>query len=133
MDLAKIKEVQTSEYELLHPTDRTKLGVIFTLAGPEHPTRRNLTTSWARDLRKRVNRTGKVTLDDPETDYERETDFLVGCVLGWRGLTMDGAEVPYNAEAARRIFTDHDYAWLRRQVQEALNQTELFISSSSGV
>jgi hypothetical protein len=71
MDLSTIKEANTAEYEILHPVDKTRLGVVLTLAGPEHPKRHALATRYSRHLRQRVNRVGKITLEDPDTEQER--------------------------------------------------------------
>jgi hypothetical protein len=131
MDISRIKETDTAEYELQHPVDRSRLGIVFTLAGPENPKRRKLAISYSRTLRQRMNRTGKLTLDDPETDFARDTEYLVTCTLGWQGLEIDGAALEYSVAAARTLYETVEYAWVRRQILEALNQQDLFIASSA--
>lgn len=130
-DLFSIKQTDTTEYEILIPPERTKSGVIFTLAGPEHTKRRSIALQFSRHLRSKVNRTGRLTLDDPETEYERDTDYLVACTLGWKNFDHEGKPFEFSSENARKLYEDRERAWLRSQIQEALNAQENFIVSST--
>ena len=134
MDISNISDGDSSEFHPSHPVSGEKFDCAFMLAGMEHPQRRALVNRINRDLRKRVNRYGKLRIEeDPELDYERDTDFLVACILGWRDLDYKGqSPYPYNAANCRALLLDSERQWLRRQIQEALNEQELFIRSSSG-
>lgn len=129
MDISSIIETGSIEYDLLHPVNKTPTGIVFVLAGPEHSARKGYALKQARELRKVVNRTGKVTLGDPAEDEEKITDYLVVCTLGWRNLEISGKEIPYSAEFARELYTTQSFAWLRRQVRAALDDLENFIQS----
>ena len=131
MYLNSIIEQDQIEYELLHPTERTPLGVKFTLAGAEHPKRKDLVLQYTRDLRRRTNKAGKLSLEDPAEDRARESEFLVASTLGWSGLEIDGKAISYSPEAARAFYDDKRFAWARRQINGALGEQELFIKSSS--
>jgi hypothetical protein len=131
MDLSTITEQESTEFELLHPTERTPLGVVFTLAGPEHPARKELAAAWGRELRRKINRAGRVTLDDPEDESERELALLAAATLGWKGVEVDGKPVEFSAAAARALYADSRFAWIRRQIRGALGDQDLFIRSSS--
>jgi hypothetical protein len=131
MDLSRIVEQDSADYELLHPTERTPLGVIFILAGPEHEKRKAIVINFARDLRKRIGRTGKFMLEDPAGDEDRETDYLVAATLGWKDLEVEGKPLPYSPDAARTLYSTPRFAWIRRQIKQALEDQENFIASSS--
>lgn len=136
MDISIITDVDTGEFQPLHPLTGEKLGIVFTLAGPQHPKRRNLARSWKRQIRQQVNRAGgKLRIEeDPDIDEERETEYLIACTLDWKNLDYAGqSPYPFSSENARKLFEDPQRAWLRAELQEALNQQELFIASSSGV
>ena len=131
MDLSSITEQEVIEYELLHPVDRTPLGAVFTLAGPEHPARKDLAAQWARDLRRKINKAGRIKLDDPDDEAERELQFLTAATLAWSGVEIDGAPVAFGVDAKTRLFGETRFAWIRRQLRSALGDQDLFIRSSS--
>lgn len=131
MDIANIIEVDSSEYELRHPTEQTPLGITFILAGPEHDARRDLDQQAQRRMRSRFSRTGQVQLDDPEEVREQVTRYLVGCTLGWRYLVIDGKPTDHSDAAAKALYENPRYAWIRRQIRAALDAQENFIRSSS--
>lgn len=131
MDLNSIIENDTGTHELKHPVDGAPLGVIFTLAGPEHPIRQKITLQAQRDMRRRVQKAGKLVFDDPEDEHDAETDYLVAATLGWTGLEIDGKPVAYSPGEARTLYTTSRFAWVRRQVRKALDDAEVFTGSSS--
>jgi hypothetical protein len=130
MDLANVIEQLQSEYALLHPVEKTKLGPVFLLAGPEHPDRKAQAHDLARKMRREVNRTGKLVPGDPEEEEGRVIDYLVACTLQWRDLEIEGAKVPWSAAEARKLYTNARWAWVRRQIKEALDEQEVFIKRS---
>ncbi len=131
MNLNRIIENDSGLFELKHPLDGAPLGVYFMLAGPEHPIRQKMALQYSRDLRRKVQKAGKIVFDDPADEREQELDFLVASTLGWKGLEVDGAAVEYSAGAARSLYQDVRFAWVRRQVRKALDDAEVFIGSSS--
>jgi len=42
------------------------------------------------------------------------TDTLVACTKGWKHVGLDGEDLPFSAENARKLYTR--YYWLREQV-----------------
>ncbi len=130
MDLNGIIEAETGSYQLKHPVDGAPLDVTFTLAGPEHPTRQKLALQMSRDMRRRVQKAGKLVLEDPEDELEQETDFLVSCTLGWKNLEIGGKPVEFSPGEARTLYTSPKFAWVRRQIRKALDDAEVFTVSS---
>jgi hypothetical protein len=129
-NLDSFEELDVAEYELRSPLDSAPLDIWFSLAGPEHSKRKQLGLTYARELRRKINRTGKLTLDDPADDADREVDYLVACTLGWRNLEIEGQSVQCTAAAARTLYENPKFAWVRRQIKAALDETENFIRNS---
>jgi hypothetical protein len=136
MDLASVVERDCAEVQIRFPNGAAT-GVFFTLAGPEHARRRAIVQQMQRGMRKSFERTGKIKLDDPAEEVEKETEFLVACTLGWRTKETPGAfpyggkPLAFSADAAREIYEDPERAWLRRFVKQSLDDGENFIGSSS--
>lgn len=131
LDLSSIAESQTGDVSIVHPVTKVPLGITIAVAGPEHPKRKAMKFSQQRKLRARIQKAGKLTFDDPENEAEEQTDYLVGCTLGWNEIVVDGKALAYSAENARTLYTDSRFAWLREQVQAALDEREVFIKASA--
>lgn len=131
MDLNSIIENATGKYTLKNPVDGEPLGIVFTLAGPEHQVRQKIALQLKRDMRRRVQKAGKIVFEDPEEELAQETDFLVAATLGWEGLEVDGKPYAYSETAARELYEQSRFAWVRRQILRALDDVEVFIGSSA--
>lgn len=130
-DLSQIVDVTSAEVALVHPLNKTPLGATITVAGPEHPQRRQFALEQKRRLRAKIQKAGRLVLEDPEHDAEETVNWLVACTLGWKGLRRDGLDIPFTPAEARALYEDERLAWLREQVLAALEERELFISASS--
>lgn len=130
-DIDAYEDVQAGDIQLKDPATGAPTGATITLAGPEHPARRKIDLDRQRRVRAALQKTGKLQLQDPEEDEADETDLLVACTLGWRGLALAGQELAFSREAAARLYTDPKRRWLRAQVVAALNEREAFIKRSA--
>jgi hypothetical protein len=131
MDLKQFEQQDTTEYTLVTPSGE-KTDVVFTLAGPTHPVRvtyeRKTTAKGLREF----NRKGKATLpDDPDDLLDQQVERVALLTLGWKNLQIDGEDVAYSADAARKLFGDRRYAWIREAVAATLNDVANFMQSSS--
>ena len=125
-----ITDKHDADVELLHPVTRNPLGAAITIAGPEHPKRKSILADRARRIRRKLERTGKLKLDDPETEEADRIELLAGCTLGWSGLTgEDGTPLPFSTEAAADLYTR--VGWIRAQMEAAFDDRDLFIQDSS--
>lgn len=131
-DLASFEDVPSTDYVLKNPATGAPTAVVFSLAGPEHPTRKRAAMARARRMRAALMKTGKVQLGDPEEDEADETDQLVSFTLGWKGVVIGGKEVPFSAAAARDLYGDPKRRWVRDQVKAALEERDAFIRGSAG-
>ena len=124
-DIDQYEDAPTADITLKNPKTGAPLDITMTLAGPEHPVRKQLAFDTQRRLRANWQKTGKLQMQDPVEDEQDETDMLVASTLGW-----EGAAVPYSPQAARSLYSDPKRRWLRDQVVAALQERELFTRSS---
>jgi glutamine amidotransferase-like uncharacterized protein len=63
----------------------------------------------------RINRksTARITIEEIEAE---QIGVLVDCTLGWGGMVMAGAEVPFDRAAARRIY--EKFPTVREQAEQ---------------
>lgn len=66
------------------------------------------------------------TISD-ELVLEHSLQAFVGTVLlGWEGLTIDGADVPYSREKAIEVLRDPQYKDFRDMVESLASEAEVF-------
>lgn len=127
LDIATIAELGEAEVEIKHPTTGAPTGATVTLAGPEHPKRKQLIFTRTRKLRAKFQKSGKVQLDDPEDEEVDGVAYLAACTLGWKKIGENGKEIPFTPQAAVDLYTR--IGWLRAQVSLALEEKENFIQA----
>lgn len=125
-NLRSIKTVESFELEI-KDEQGNPTGVIFTLAGPNHPARKAVQMAANRKLIAQANKTGKVQLPDPEDVEKDKVKNLVSFTLGWTGYGGDdGLDVPYTRETATALYSDPEMMWLADQVEAALGEKDRF-------
>ena len=129
-DIDQYEDAPTADITLKNPKTGAPLDITMTLAGPEHPVRKQLAFDTQRRLRANWQKTGKLQMQDPVEDEQDETDMLVASTLGWSGIARRGQPLAFSAAAARELYTDPQRRWLRTQVLAALNEREAFIKRS---
>jgi hypothetical protein len=130
-DLSTVVLEQSVELELRHPVSKEPLGAKIHLAGQQHPLRKKIVHERQRRLRKQFQRSGKFAFVDPAEEEEDTLEFVVGCTLGWSGISFDGKPLDFSPDNARRIYADPKLAWLRDQVVALLYDDESFIHTSA--
>ncbi len=126
-NLRSIKSVLSATVEI-KDENGAPTGVFFEIAGPTHPKRKSILLANQRRLQHQLQKTGKVTLDDPAEQEMQARDKLVSFTLGWSGFTDEkGKEVPFSPETARELYESDDYSWLVEQLNNALNEKERFM------
>ena len=129
LDLSTINELAEANIVIKHPVTGAPTGALVTLAGPEHPKRKQLIFTRTRKLRAKFQKSGKVQLDDPEDEEADGVSYLAACTLGWIGFSEGGKEIPFSTQAAVDLYTR--IGWLRAQVSLALEEKENFIEASA--
>ena len=131
MDLAQYEQKEVCDYTLTTPNG-DKLDVLFQLAGPNHPKRKERDRKQLAQSLREFNRRGKQQIeDDPDELVDRQTETLVVSTLGWKNLVIDGEPLPYSEASARKLYTDPRFEWVRAQVATAINDIGLFMPGSS--
>lgn len=129
-NLKSIEQSASAEVAIKQP-DGTPTGVVFEIAGPEHPERKRIKFAQERKALSRYQKTGKVEMPDPEEAEASKHENLAAYTLGWRGYSVDGVDVPFSKAAALELYRDPKMAWLVDQLDAALGDKELFIKRSA--
>lgn len=124
-NLKSIKTVQTFDYEV-KDEQGNQTGVIFTLAGPNHPIRKAAQMAANRKLIASARKTGRVELPDPEDAEAQRVKDLTAFTLGWRGYADENGEVAFTPEAAAALYGDPELLWLSNQIDAALGEQDRF-------
>lgn len=124
-NLKSIKTVQTFDYEV-KDEQGNPTGVIFTLAGPNHPIRKAAQMAANRKLIASARKTGRVELPDPEDSEAQRVKDLTAFTLGWRGYADESGEVAFTPEAASALYGDPELLWLSNQIDTALGEQDRF-------
>ncbi len=133
LDLDTVTEVGTADITLKHPVTGAPTAAIITVAGPEHPRRKQLAFERQRVQRAKFAKSGKLQFDDPEDDEAAAIDHLAACTFGWKNIGRGGRVLEFSQEAARSLYADPAFAWLRTQVQAAMDARENFIRDSGAL
>lgn len=131
LNLDDFEDVPTSVYVVRNPKTGKLTSATITLAGPEHPLRKQQSLERQRKMRAQVQQAGKILLGDPAEDEAEETLRLVDWTLGWTNMAAGGKELAYSFENVRAAYTDPKRQWLRAQVKAAVDERELFIATSA--
>ena len=124
-NLKSIKTVQTFDYEV-KDEQGNPTGVVFTLAGPNHPIRKAAQMAANRKLIASARKTGRVELPDPEDAEAQRVKDLTAFTLGWRGYADESGEVAFTPEAASALYGDPELLWLSNQIDTALGEQDRF-------
>ena len=131
LDINAITQTDSAEIQIVHPVTRAPLGASVTLAGPEHPLRKQIRFRLQRRVRAELARAGRAALPDPEEQDEENIQLLAQCTLGWKGIADEGVEIPFSEAAAAALYARPEMVWLRDQLVVALDERENFIKGSA--
>lgn len=133
-DIAEFEDTETGTIIIKHPITGANTDLKIIIAGPEHPARRKREMERQRKNRAHFAKTGQLfKVEDPQDDFDAETDELVDSTLGWSGLKIKGVVVPFGQSAASNLYSSPKTRWLRDQVKAALGDRQNFISASASV
>lgn len=124
------EDVLTAEMELKHPISGASTGMIFEIAGPEHPARKRLVQARQRVMRNELQKSGQIKLNDPTEDDQDELELLIACTLGWKNLVTRDSTIEFTPENVIALYSDPKKNWVRTQVRKKLDEVELFIRRS---
>lgn len=95
------------------------------LAGPRSERMQKFITE-ALDKVIRDQRKGNLA-NDAESQRARETEIYVHATLEWRLPKLDGKELTLSLRAARQLYSDLRFSWLREQVAAGVNDETPFL------
>ncbi|MCE2915918.1 MAG: hypothetical protein LW768_10280 [Rubrivivax sp.] len=128
-DLASLEDITEAEIQLKRESQ--PLPIWVTMAGPEHPKRKQFVFAKQRRMRQQLAKTGKVELQDPAEDEADEVDLLATCVLAWRGVVFNGKPLDCNRANVLAVLSDPKRAWFRKALKAAFDDAEAFTVASA--
>jgi hypothetical protein len=131
-NLKSIRQVASAKIQVKDPATGDPTGVIFEMAGPEHPDRKRITFAQSRKFLRSYAKTGRAEMPEPEDAESQKKENLAAFTLGWSGLIDDaGAPVVFSKAAALELYNNPEMGWLVDQLDSALGEKELFITRSA--
>lgn len=125
IDLGTIKSLDRAEVEITHPVSGEGTGAFFVVASPDHPARKQAIAAASRRLREAGEG------QDEDLLGELATEAAAACVLGWRGVKLDGADLEYSQHAAHDLLRRPELKWLAGQINGQLGKQANFIWTSA--
>lgn len=126
------EDTPTGEYTLKDPKTDAPTDVVLILAGPEHPLRVSHKHKRLRKMRNDVAKGGKIKFDDPSDEEEDNKKFIASIILGWNKMPTRAGNIPFSPAAALQLMQDPKRAWIREQVEKAIDERDAFIGSCAG-
>lgn len=103
-----------AEIAILHPVTGKELGITITVIGADSERYRKNLRSLASG---RLNRKNRKPMDVEEAE-EEGLDLLAKATLGWKGVVVDGAEIPFSKDEAKKLY--RRFPWVKEQVDAAI-------------
>lgn len=127
MDISQLNYADSADiphsFNVILPDGITETDIIFMVRGEQSPEVKNYQRrvfaeqKRAAEMRKRKNQD-----PDPALEEQEETllNLTVNRLVGWKGLTEQGKEIPFSPEKAKELL--QKAPWMRDQIIEASNQ-----------
>lgn len=127
MDLIQLNTKQAAEdgatVYLRNPFTGERLeGMEIDVFGQDSAAFRNYARARANRRLKRRNDTTTV-----EQLEDENVELLVSCTKGWRNITLDGKELEFSKDNARKLYRDERFPWLKEQVDEVIGERSRFL------
>jgi hypothetical protein len=123
-DLGGLSDAQEAgiDVSITHPKTGEPLGIVIKVAGPDSKKQQKARTAVLND---RVEKKIRKVTGDRLT--EEATSLVANSILGWSGVEIDGAAVPFTVENAVMVFTR--WPFIREQVQSVSDDRANFIKT----
>lgn len=125
MDISAIKAADVATVEILHPVSGEEIGITFDVYGTDSATYRKAVAEIAQ---RRMNKRQKAT--SIEAQEQETVELLAICTAGWSGLEIDGKKPKFSIEAAKEIYADERFRWLREQINVAIAERSRFFGNA---
>ncbi len=127
LDLNKYDTVKLAdegvEIELKSPKDDSSLNAFIRVCGSDSKVYRKAQMEAQNRRLHALQKRNGTKLNAEELEAEA-LEIIARCTLGWRGLGKGAEELPFSTEKARELY--EAFPWIRKQVEEAINDTALF-------
>lgn len=139
-DLSVFQTSDEAEMVVRHPVTGEPTTWTITFAGPGHPKTREQTDRLARQAlrdsqeqeRARVNgRKWKGEEKSPDDVRSANVDFVADRIIGWSPIRLNGEEVVFSPESAKRLLGDPKMGGLYQQCLDFLGNESSFLPRSA--
>lgn len=118
------------EFELVYPATGEAVDAFITVRGNESKVVKNF-------LRKRFNENQVLVKKGKKKDdsitieefLDNQIELAVVKTIGWRGIQVDGVDLPFTQENAEKIYREHE--WIREAVEKESAEIENFRSGGA--
>lgn len=130
-DLLSVRTVDKSnegvEMEILHPSERTGMGMFLIVHGEDSDNYKRSLGKVAARKEKQQRQTGKIRINHEDIEFGMLQTALE-CVSNWRGVVEDGKKLEFTRPNLKRILTE--YWWITEQVTQYVNDRANFMPDS---
>ena len=124
------EDITEAVIALKHPISGAATDMTVIIAGPEHPSRKRLVQARQRRMRRELEKSGQIKLNDPTEDDQDELELLIACTLGWSNLRTRDGVIEFTPANVAALYADPTKRWVRSQVRAKMDEVELFIRRS---
>ncbi|MDR0330157.1 MAG: hypothetical protein LBH93_00390 [Chitinispirillales bacterium] len=114
-----------AEMQIADPSNGELVDAFIRVLGTDSAEYQKRVRAWLE--KSRAKPVKQITLADSE---KSAMENRIACVIGWRGIALDGKELEHSPENVRLVLTDPNYRWLCEQIDAFMAERENFIKSS---
>lgn len=136
IDLAALAAIEDGvPMELRHPQTGAVLltadgaPITITLLGRDSESYREVERAQQNRRLKDAARGRRNQMTSEQLEAEH-VELLVACTVGWSGLVLDAKTLEFSASAARRLYDDGRFGWIREQVETFIGDRGNFFGDS---
>lgn len=102
----------------------------ITLAGQDSDIYQKELVAYRREQITKAIETKKVDEEDDTSDIELR--LLVACTISWEGIEWEGDPMECTPENVRKLYSNPQLGWLKRQVDRFIHSTGNYLGKSDG-
>ena len=118
-----------TEIELKHPVTNVPLGMFIKIIGKDSKEFKDFTRQKINE-RLRKDALSQKRGKDPEIRTiegieEENIELLTLCTKGWRGVELNGKELPFTPENVKKVYKE--YSWIYEAINTSIGELDNFL------
>lgn len=136
-DLKNLNVIEAADkgatMKVMHPTepralfseaeDGKKFNWEIDVLGSDSDKFKQLSRKKAQKMISSQNKKKSIDLESAESE---NVDILARCTTGWRNIIIDGSEIEFSYESAKRLY--REYPFIKEQVDEFIGDRDNFLA-----